>query len=923
MENYKEFLSEPSALLRPHPFWQWNDGILGDSVARNFQQMKNAGTRGGFICLDDFSLQGEVRDALLAECTAESEKHGFETAVCMSGREYPACGKCIYLTDDFDNIKKSDILAVFLKKNDGTFEISDNNSDAKTYAVCIGESDGMILDKEAARKYFSMRLEDIPEVCVKRVCISVPYDGSIVPWCDGLEKKYSDTYKKDIIPSLISLFEKTGEYQSVRADFYRLCEKLYGEAVECAVNEIRKTHGVIFTVQKADADFPVYLCEYTDVAGIDISCDKDPITEVKCFASASYQTSGARVMAKCFEGMGWNISLEKLKNCAEMHIAGGADIISPAFHSQSLIGELKRKNSGSLFTHQSFYEHYRYFCDYISRVSALMSGGSDTADVLLLSPRRGSCVLSATERKRIFSSFELLSDTLSGLHVDFHIGDETVLEKHATVNEGTICVGKGEYSAVLIPKMASLSRSTAEMLMSFGSNGGKIVLLAPLPSLIDGEKDEETVSAITKLSEKSATDYESLITYLERKKLCSVRITCKDGNADGIRVRSRKYPDYNAYFIINSDNKPCNATVFIKGYESAVGLRMEDLCEIKLSRTEYPQGVAFNLKFEPGQSYVVLTAPEGALPEGEKTSRPATVISPKSEWEIEEAGHNALNIDTCTVIAGQNEQTAYCAGTAEIFRGIEKGTEYALKYEFEIDETFSFASCENIRLALENTEKYEIYVNERRVFYNGFSVWFDNSLEVIDIKDFVTKGKNTVLLKGVADGDDTAESIYITGDFGVYSRTSYVRTRNNAVCTDGPFYISAPQRTLYDGKLCDGGYPFFNGKMKLTQTLKVKKNYGERIYLDMDMPCAAFTNIRINGEAAVPLMWKNGNIDITEYVKRGKNKLTLELFINNRNLLGPHHHPQGEPLYTDQSAFRYYDNKALWRERYCFTDSGI
>jgi hypothetical protein len=44
-------------------------------------------------------------------------------------------------------------------------------------------------------------------------------------------------------------------------------------------------------------------------------------------------------------------------------------------------------------------------------------------------------------------------------------------------------------------------------------------------------------------------------------------------------------------------------------------------------------------------------------------------------------------------------------------------------------------------------------------------------------------------------------------------------------------------------------------------------------------------------------------VDLTNYLIPGKNKITLDYVISNRNLLGPHHHEIEEPLSVGPHAF--------------------
>ncbi len=73
-------------------------------------------------------------------------------------------------------------------------------------------------------------------------------------------------------------------------------------------------------------------------------------------------------------------------------------------------------------------------------------------------------------------------------------------------------------------------------------------------------------------------------------------------------------------------------------------------------------------------------------------------------------------------------------------------------------------------------------------------------------------------------------------------------------------------------------------------------------------------------------MWAPYEIDITSLVKSGKNKIEVELISTLRNLLGPHHRPEGEPDQCWGTDFTLYPNwlkdekqrNANWTDDYFF-----
>ena len=73
-------------------------------------------------------------------------------------------------------------------------------------------------------------------------------------------------------------------------------------------------------------------------------------------------------------------------------------------------------------------------------------------------------------------------------------------------------------------------------------------------------------------------------------------------------------------------------------------------------------------------------------------------------------------------------------------------------------------------------------------------------------------------------------------------------------------------------------------------------------------------------------MWADYYADITNFVESGKTaKISVELIVSNRNLMGPHHNPQGESYGISPGSFSPHGNYSSdsWRERCCFVKMGI
>ena len=60
--------------------------------------------------------------------------------------------------------------------------------------------------------------------------------------------------------------------------------------------------------------------------------------------------------------------------------------------------------------------------------------------------------------------------------------------------------------------------------------------------------------------------------------------------------------------------------------------------------------------------------------------------------------------------------------------------------------------------------------------------------------------------------------------------------------------------------------------------------------------------IRTNGTYVGKMMFDD-ELDLTGYVKKGENEIVITLTVGNRNLLGPFHTAEEEPLWVEPNTF--------------------
>ncbi len=126
----------------------------------------------------------------------------------------------------------------------------------------------------------------------------------------------------------------------------------------------------------------------------------------------------------------------------------------------------------------------------------------------------------------------------------------------------------------------------------------------------------------------------------------------------------------------------------------------------------------------------------------------------------------------------------------------------------------------------------------------------------------------------------------------------------------GPYVLTVQSERIDPADIVQSGYPFFAGEM----TLK-----SELIHQNGDP-----TQLRLSGNFAVCHVSVNGNpvksniftreFDLEPYIRDGGNDLEFRVCFSNRNLLGPHHCVDPEPMVVSPSALSF---ENAWNGDHC------
>lgn len=238
-----------------------------------------------------------------------------------------------------------------------------------------------------------------------------------------------------------------------------------------------------------------------------------------------------------------------------------------------------------------------------------------------------------------------------------------------------------------------------------------------------------------------------------------------------------------------------------------------------------------------------------------------------------------------------------------------------LRYRFEIDTEL----CKlPLRLVLEHPHQCEISVNGTPLRYQGLPYWKDIRWLPIAMEHCLGAGENFIELSfphfqygnlretenQVARYGTEIEAVYVVGDFSVdgqlcpgtrqreWSDWGLPEVKSHRLHSQGLRLVS---RRAMDGSDWPAeGHPFYAGAMRYNYHLNLASPASTDAILELPGCAATVVRVEVNGQSAGPIYAEPYRLTIGHLLHAGENRVELTLYNSLRNLLGPHHHPDGE-----------------------------
>ena len=902
---------------RSLPFWSWNGKLDKDELVKQVEWMNEKGI-GGFFMHARGGLTTEYLGKEWFECIEVCAKRAKELgmeAYAYDENGWPsgfAGGKLLedienhdkYLTCSYGDYDES-AMASFVVGKRALKKAKAGDTECLNIYENYSASTADILNPEVVDKFIELTHEEYKardKYGIKGFFTDEPqYYRWGMPYTKVLPEYFERVYGESIYDGIGLLFEKKEGYRDFRYKYWKALQSLMLDNFAKKIYEWCDKYGYKLTGHYIEESclcgqmnccggiMPFY--EYEHIPGIDYLGVR--ITEemgAKQADSVAAQLGKKQVLTETFAACGWDISPLQLKVIAESQYVAGVNLMCQHLLPYKENGQRKRDYPSHFSDVNPWIKKsFDSFNGYFSYLGKLLANSLEYVNVGVLHPIRSAYFDYEVNSREPYNGlidlekpFYALMTKLCNMGIGHHYLDESLLAKYGKVKGTQLILGKCKYDYVIIPTIYTMDKTTEALLKKYISNGGKVLLYGKKPQYLEGKKySYDYLKTNTSYGEIQKNQPYAIVQGKDCDVRCAYR-TDKKGRSFIYAVNLGKETDVS--FKLKEGTSFKSYDILSDKYES----------------------VPTRLHFDMGQSYILYV--DNEKPQKQKNLKKLYL---EDSYTIKGEVDNFITLDTLSYSFDGKEYTSpryHLCAFDELLHKKHKGKVY-LKYEVNID------TCpQKCLLLAEKTSITSMKVNGKTVKAEG-----ESPLELAklcyNIADKLKKGKNEIVmtidyyqgenvyyalfgenvtesLKNCLAYDTDIEPVYLVGDFGVYG--SFTDVDDKLVSGEG-FYLGEQKKQVIS--LIKDGYPFFSGELTLTQ----KVNLSDTGY-ELCVPKQFhLIDVRVNGKYVGRMMFSK-RLDISHYLKAGKNEIELTVTLGNRNLLGPFH-THGEHEFIGPDTF--------------------
>lgn len=787
----------------------------------------------------------------------------------------------------------------------------------------------------------------VPGIFTDEPNIHASDDPAVIKFTPVLFRLFTEKYGYQLSNYLPCLFEKTGDWKNVRHDYYALLLDMFINRWAKPWYAYADSNSLKWTGHYWEHVWPnpgfgpdaMAMYAWHQYPGIDMLFNNEKnrpdqfgnTQAVRELNSVANQLGKERTLSETYGAGGWDLSFEDMKRLGDWEYALGVNFMCQHLSYMTLKGARKRDFPQSFSYHTPWWPHYRPLARYFHRLSWALASGEQHNRILVMEPTTTAWMYYSPDEGGDYpgskgstvtfrETFHAFLDTLEKYQVEYDLGCEDIIKDHGRIENGEFIVGNRAYDLVVLPPLfENMEKVTYSLMKTYLDQNGKVISFAGIPTCLEGNRSASL--------QKTLTDYKS--NWIPVKTLDEQVISEYLASPDFIPAgpekwngrifhNRRSFTDGQLVFVNNFDTLQTSEISFICPGSSAV--EMDPFTgEIRTFPSEETDGtVKVQLSLEPSESRL-LFFPDHSLrdiqPADNKPAGPPVPVN-APETRIVRNEPNTIALEYCDLtVDGRTFRDIYFYNAADtVFKAYLKdiyGFNYnpwsvAVQYRTNIldkntfgpetgfEATFPFYMSEGIndstiKAVFERPDLFSIRINGSDIKPTEGAWWLDKSFGVADIGNYLRPGRNELKVR-VSPMNVLAElePVYLTGNFGVMS-------------TENGWLLTAPAEPGW-GSWRQQGLPFYSHTVSY---IKSFNNTGAEASYSIRLGSwnGTLAEVLVNDREAGIIGWKPYEMDITDQVKAGENKIEVKVYGSLKNLLGPHHNHPVSGVVTPWSFF--------------------
>lgn len=788
------------------------------------------------------------------------------------------------------------------------------------------------------------------------------------PWYGKLPELYKTRFGRDFWKDIPFSFLNGANHRLIRQSLHRLVIEQFVAAYSrplyewCDKNKLAHTGHYMFEEHFATqilyhggSIMAHYRCQH--IPGVDhlIRTTESMFLTLKQVSSAVRQLGAPYALNELFGVSHHTNTFEDFRWIGDYSMVQGAVFFCPHLTWYSMRGKRKRDYPPNWNYQQSYWEHLRPLNDYFARLANALSSGRSGADILILTSiedamaelRRSMntrlCGIAQNTRDSSKANW-LESMLLRAMYAvqdagyDFDLGEESYMADLGRIEKTNFHIGKSSYKMVIVPPAQSWRTSTFQLLSAFAQAGGKVLVLGGLPQELDCKEARlawEKFAALDTVSLAPCGDTE-IGPAVHSAYNGSYKLTLDNGlPCRGVKVHHRLDGVQQFFFVVNVDRKSGRSLRLRLRGENQTVTEWDALQGEQISLSAYAQSNETVCEFTLPPAGSILLSIQKAPQSKSLKAKPKScgIVSARhdlsAKWSFVRSEENVLVLDRLSYSLDNGKTWSKPDLDSRIRRSIaahfeiqdslgwqpwvairrklfdNKGGPVLLRYCFDS----SIARPKKAAVVIEDLQKGSLWVNGHSVETQSCPWHWDRGFGKVEVGNLIQKGQNEIVFKLAYDFLSEVEPAYVVGDFGV----RLLSTQSGELCKE-PI-------TLRNGSWTGQGYPFYSGSMRYCTEWNRPSRPGSRFFLRLLDPSCTLATVVVNSKHLPAILWQPWEIEITSFLKPGKNSLQIELVSSRQNSHGPLHLKEGDSLlWIEPNTF---DNESALCDNFALFDYGL